>query len=271
MPVSLGLACSTALIAVNFTHPIEVVKTRIQVGNLDLKYMMKTEGVRAFYKGIKPAWMREASYTTVKLGGYPPLRKLLGAEGKDAPFVLKFAAGATSGSIGSVIGNPFDCLKTMQMANTKKLEPLGTLATRMYAEQGVAGFYRGVQANVMRATVLNGTKMACYDQIKGKVATASGWSRRDPRLQFVSATGAGFAMTCTVSPFDMLRTRLMNQPTDKQIYKGFSDALVKIVKSEGPLALYRGFFPIWARFAPQATLQLMILEQLLTNAGYDAI
>ena len=35
--------------------------------------------------------------------------------------------------------------------------------------QGVGGFYRGIDANIMRAMVLNGTKMSCYDQIKGMI------------------------------------------------------------------------------------------------------
>ena len=78
-------------------------------------------------------------------------------------------------------------------------------------------------------------------------------------------------MTCTVSPFDMLRTRLMNQPTDKKLYNGFVDAAVKIMKNEGPGAFYRGFFPIWARFAPTATLQLLIFEQMLSMSGYKAL
>jgi len=42
-------------------------------------------------------------------------------------------------------------------------------------------------------------------------------------LQFSAAFTAGFFMTCTVSPFDIMRTRLMNQPTDKKIYSGFFD------------------------------------------------
>lgn len=37
----------------------------------------------------------------------------------------------------------------------------------MYQAQGIGGFYRGVQANVMRACVLNATKMAVYDIAKG--------------------------------------------------------------------------------------------------------
>ena len=63
----------------------------------------------------------------------------------------------------------------------------------------------------------------------------------------------------------------MNQPTDKKVYNGFADALVKIVKKDGPFALYRGFFPIWGRFAPQATLQLVTMDTLLRLAGYDSI
>jgi len=27
----------------------------------------------------------------------------------------------------------------------------------------MAGFYKGIEANVMRAAILNATKMACYD------------------------------------------------------------------------------------------------------------
>ena len=39
-------------------------------------------------------------------------------------------------------------------------------AKNLYSQQGIGGFYRGIEANVMRAMVLNGTKMSCYDQIK---------------------------------------------------------------------------------------------------------
>jgi hypothetical protein len=269
---SMGMAGFTALIAVNFTHPIEVVKTRLQVeGTFSATTFLKEEGAFALWKGIQSAWLREASYTSIKLGGYGPIRKLYGAESPDAPFILKFAAGSTSGCLGSVVGNPFDVCKTMMMAESKTKVSLLELMRRMLKEQGIGGFYRGMSANMARATVLNGTKMACYDKIKGIVTDKTGWGRKDPRGQFVSAIGAGFFMTCTVSPFDMLRTTLMNQPTDRQIYKGFADAAVQIFKEKGPFAFYRGFFPIWGRFAPQATLQLIIFEQVLKISGYEAL
>ena len=190
----------------------------------------------------------------------------------DAPFILKFASGSASGCTGSIVGNPFDVCKTMQMADAGgKQGTLPQLMGRMLKEQGIGGFYRGISANMARATVLNGTKMACYDSIKGVVTAKTGWDRKDVRCMFISAVGAGFFMTCTVAPFDMLRTTLMNQPTDRKLYSGFVDAATKILKTDGPLAFYRGFFPIWGRFAPQATLQLIIFEQVLKFSGYDAI
>ena len=157
------------------------------------------------------------------------------------------------------------------MADSKRKAPIQQLAKEMLQKQGISGFYRGIQANVSRACVLNGTKMACYDKLKTIVVEKTGLPRRDPRTQFMSAIGAGFFMTCTVSPFDMMRTRLMNQPTDKKLYDGFVDCFTKILRNEGPLAFYRGFLPIWGRFAPQATIQLVAMDTLLNLTGFETI
>jgi hypothetical protein len=75
------------------------------------------EGASAFYKGINAAWLREASYTSLRLGLYEPVKDVLGAESKDASFFMKFISGAIAGGIGSLAGNPFDVLKTRMMAN----------------------------------------------------------------------------------------------------------------------------------------------------------
>jgi len=271
---SMGLGGTSAVFAVNFTHPIETVKTRMQVSGLSIgatcSGIMGKEGVAAFWKGIAFAYGREMSYTSIKLGAYAPVRDKLGA-GKDSPIYLKFLAGAITGGIGSVIGNPFDVMKTLAQTNKEKSAGLTTLVGNMYKDQGIAGFYRGVEVNILRACVLNATKMGCYDISKGYVSESTGWSRKDPRTAFCSSFIAGFFMTCNVAPFDMLRTKLMNQPTDKKIYNGLSDCFVKTVKTDGVLSLWRGFIPIWARFAPQATLQLLTLEFLYGACGFKSI
>ena len=180
----------------------------------------------------------------------------------DSNFFMKFAAGSGAGGIGSIVGNPFDVLKTRMMSAEGKEPPaLGKAASDLYKAQGIAGFYRGLEANVMRACVLNGTKMACYDQIKAEILK-SGIVPKGLATQFCAAFGAGFFMATTVAPFDMIRTKLMNQPPDAKIYSGFVDCAVKIMAKGGPGALYQGFIPIWARFAPTTCLQLVIFEQI---------
>jgi hypothetical protein len=78
----------------------------------------------------------------------------------------------------------------------------------------------------------------------------------------MSAFTAGFFMTCTVCPVDVVRTRLMNQPPDSKLYSGSLDCIYQIVKEDGIQGLFKGFIPIWARFAPVTCIQLVAYEKL---------
>ena len=111
--------------------------------------------------------MREASYTSLRLGLYEPCKGIVGADKPGAGFLSKFLAGALAGAIGSIAGNPFDVLKTRMMAYEGSTNPgLAYFAKDVAANQGFGGFYKGIEANVMRAMILNETKMACYDTCK---------------------------------------------------------------------------------------------------------
>jgi len=277
---SVACAGGAAVITVTFIHPMDVVKTRLQVsggeGSRDYKALglggsvrviAAEEGVSAFWKGINAAWLRESSYTSLRLGLYAPIKEIVGSES----FLQKFTSGALAGAIGSLAGNPFDVLKTRMMAAEGKEPPaIGAAAKELFREQGLGGFYRGLEANVARAMVLNATKMSCYDVIKGNIK-ASGKIPDGIPTQFCSAFGAGFFMACTVAPFDMVRTRLMNQPPDAKLYSGAIDCVMKITAAEGPQGFYRGFIPIWMRFAPTTCIQLIIFEQLQALAGLKGV
>lgn len=258
-----------AVITVSFIHPIDVVKTRMQVASKDeaglgkvVGSAIKNEGFGAFYKGIGPAWLREASYTSLRLGLYEPVKALVGATAS-AGFFRKFLAGALAGAIGSLAGNPFDVLKTRMMADKTSNKGLGEISGEIFKAEGLAGFYKGFNVNVMRAMVLNATKMACYDTCK--LFIKSSFAVEGLLLQFLAAFTAGLAMTITVAPFDMCRTLLMNQkpgPDGKKQYSSLMDCFLQILKKDGPLGFYKGFVPIWSRFAPTTCLQLIIYDNL---------
>ena len=277
---SVAAAGSSAVITVTGIHPIDVVKTRLQIsGNGTRNYkalgisgtvktIFKEEGVHAFWKGIGAAWLREASYTSLRLGLYGPIKKAMGVK-NDSNFLMKFSAGSAAGAIGSLCGNPFDVVKTRMMAYEGKISPtFFSTFVDIYKLETYTGFYKGLQANVMRACVLNGTKMACYDQIKYFIVQ-SGIVSPGISTQFCAAFGAGFFMATTVAPFDMIRTKLMSQPLHHKIYNGFTDCFIKLVKERGFSGLYAGFVPIWARFAPTTCLQLVIFEQVKPFFGVE--
>lgn len=113
--------------------------------------------------------MREASYTSLRIGLYEPMKGFTGADQPGAGIMSKFLAGALAGGIGSCAGNPFDVLKTRMMANEGANRGVKSFATEIYEANGMKGFYKGIQANIMRACVLNATKMGCYDACKTKV------------------------------------------------------------------------------------------------------
>lgn len=270
----IGAAGSAAVITVTGIHPIDVIKTRLQVSGEgggrnykklgiggSIRVIVKEEGISAFWKGIGAAWMRESSYTSLRLGLYSPIKTAMGVE-SNSHFIMKFTAGSLAGALGSLVGNPFDVLKTRMMATEGIHSPgIRNTAHDLYKSQGIRVFYRGIEANVLRAMVLNGTKMACYDQIQ-EMITVSQLVPSGLPTQFCSAFGAGFFMATTVAPFDMVRTKLMNQPPNTKMYTGFVDCFAKIVSQHGVSGLYSGFIPIWMRFAPTTCLQLIIFEQV---------
>jgi hypothetical protein len=66
--LNIGSAGVAAMAASSCTHPLDVIKTRMQiieggskVGMMGVgQEMLKTEGVMALYKGIEACWLREA-------------------------------------------------------------------------------------------------------------------------------------------------------------------------------------------------------------------
>mgnify|MGYP001162018986 CR=1 FL=1 len=247
-------ASTGAVCTVMFTHPIDFYKTRLQFGikSNGFKSIYQTYGVTGFWTGIKPAILRESTYTTARIGLYEPVKKLFNIK-PETNFALKFLAGSASGLIGSVIGNPFDVMKIQSMR--KPEESFSQIIKHTYSNKLL---YRGLQANLLRASVLNGTKMSCYDQIKNWIGQKKIFSSDLP-VQFAAASCAGFCMACTATPFDVIRTKLMAQSAAAKT--NFFTCVKDIVKELGLSGLYTGFIPIWLRFAPTTCLQLVIYEQ----------
>ena len=209
-----------------------------------------------------------------------PVRRLVIGDGDPAkaPLWQRMAAGALSGSAGQLVANPFDVVKVRLQADGR-LKALGQppryagtfdALARIPREEGVRGFYRGLGPSIGRAAVINGCGIASYDQTKVVVLQLTG---RDKGLvpQVIGSLVSGLVSAIVSTPFDVIKTRMMNQAEGKRLYSGPIDCVVKTVRSEGIGGLYKGFTPAYARLAPHRVVHFVVLEQVNRLAGVGAM
>lgn len=68
-------------------------------------------------------------------------------------------------------------------------------------------------------------------------------------------------VSLAMTPFDVVATRLYNQPVDPttgrgRLYSGIFDCMGKIFRSEGILAFYKGLTASFIRIGPHTVLSL---------------
>jgi hypothetical protein len=80
---------------------------------------------------------------------------------------------------------------------------------------------------------------------------------------------AGFACSVTSAPIDTIKVRMMNDSARQ--FTSSADCAYKLLRYEGPLALYKGFFGCWIRLWPHTVISLMLLEQLRKMVGLKPI
>lgn len=78
-------------------------------------------------------------------------------------------------------------------------------------------------------------------------------------VHFCCGIFAGFCALIFGSPFDVVKTRLMNFP---DLYKNPIDCVLKTVRNEGPLAFYNGFTPNFVRLASWNMTMFVTLEKV---------
>lgn len=92
-------------------------------------------------------------------------------------------------------------------------------------------------------------------------------------LHLISSAVAGTMSTLITAPVDMVKTRLMLQRESRKVgsYKNGFHCAYQVVCTEGPRALYKGGFAVFARLGPQSTITFILCEKLRELAGLNAI
>eukprot|EP00877_Chromochloris_zofingiensis_P010182 jgi/Chrzof1/5417/Cz16g02080.t1 len=268
----------SGMVATCIIQPIDMVKVRIQLGAKGspltvAKDIVAKDGVGALYKGLSAGLLRQATYTTARLGIFNSLsiKAKEWNNGQNLPLWQKAACGLTAGGLGALVGTPADLtLIRMQADNTLPLDQrrnykgVGDAMVRIVREDGVGGLFRGGGPTVVRAMALNMGMLASNDQAK-EMIEAAGFEKGGNAAVLGGATIAGFFASACSLPFDFVKTRLqkMTPAADGSMpYKGPVDCAMQTLRNEGPLKFYTGFGTYLIRIAPHVVFTLVFMDYL---------
>eukprot|EP00050_Salpingoeca_kvevrii_P020023 m.93348 g.93348 ORF g.93348 m.93348 type:complete len:300 (-) comp8681_c0_seq3:103-1002(-) len=282
--VGLLFGGTASCIAEAVTLPVDVVKTRLQMQGADGSRQYRSiadafatthrqEGIRAFYKGLKPALLRQATYGSLRYGLYVPMREVLGVRdaGGAGAFWKRVAAGAGAGALAAFVANPTDLIKVrmqvdgMKVGEIPRYRGLGHAFASIVRAEGLFGLWKGATPTLARATALAAVEMSSYDEIKRHLIQHNIIDPKTTSGVFVTAMACGLTCVIFTTPFDVVRSRVMGQRIvngKPLLYSGMIDCVVKSVKHEGVLSLWKGFLPNWSRIGPRALIIWVLIEKL---------
>lgn len=264
------------MLATCVIQPIDMIKVRIQLGQGSAgqvtRTMLKEEGLGSFYKGLSAGLLRQATYTTARLGSFKMLtaKAIEANDGKPLPLYQKALCGLTAGAIGASVGSPADLAlirmqadATLPAAQRRHYKNAFHALYRITADEGVLALWKGAGPTVVRAMALNMGMLASYDQGVEFFKDTVGLGEASTVLAASSVSGF-FAAACSL-PFDYVKTQIQKMQPDAQgkyPYTGSLDCAMKTLKAGGPLKFYTGFPVYCVRIAPHVMMTWIFLNQI---------
>jgi solute carrier family 25 protein 34/35 len=325
-----GVGSLAAMTAVLFSNPAESIKTRMQLqgelaersaaqaasksggasvpssriykGAIDcFVKTAQTEGVKGIQRGLGAALIYQVCLNGSRLGLYEPFRGLFNqAAGRDVKEVWApgaFAAGASSGIVGAIFGNPLFLVKARQQAYS----PFYKIGKAQYnyknvfdglrtivRHDGLRGLARGMDAAILRTAMGSTVQLPAYNYAKTYLVNLKPEDTfaYNPLLLFAgrpnsfwtylaSSTFSGLCVCAAMQPADTALSRVYNQPTRIDpasgraigtLYRGPLHCLYLTAKTEGPLAWYKGTTAHLARIAPHTVGRIELHCNHATNS-----
>jgi solute carrier family 25 protein 43 len=266
------------------TSPLDVVKILAQVGTAHtqggfiatFQNVYREEGMKAFWKGNGIACVRLFPYSAIQFSSFSKLKAILSDERGKLSAFGSFTAGSISGIVATCAVYPTDMVKTRLTIqhgtdpSKAKYHGIADAFGKIYKEEGMAAFYRGMSTSVLGVIPFAGGTFMAYEILSGL------WGKPKSELHgwqsFTNGCLAGaFAQTFSF-PFDTIRKKLQAQAkrldgkADAKMvgadveFNGMVDCFRQTVKKNGILGLWKGTTANLAKVAPYAGLMFLGFE-----------
>lgn len=272
------------LLSVTLGHPLDTVKVRLQTttilasnqnakfnGTLDcIRQTVRREGTMALFKGLSPHLLIAVPFSSVLFWGYGLGLKLQGGKSQkmeDLSPLQIFNAGVFAGTCVTAIVVPsfqIKCQLQVQEAAGAAAKHKGpfSLGLYLFRQRGLRGLYKGTCANLLTLPAY-GSYYLSYEYIMRQITPVGGSRDQIGTLQVLLAGGlAGIIWWMVGLPADVITSRIWTAP-EGTYPRGTRDVLKRMLREEGPLALYKGLTPSLLRAAPESAALFLGYELTL--------
>ncbi|XP_028672887.1 electrogenic aspartate/glutamate antiporter SLC25A13, mitochondrial [Erpetoichthys calabaricus] len=257
-------------------YPIDLVKTRMQnqrtsgsfVGELMYKNsfdcfrkVLRYEGFFGLYRGLLPQLLGVAPEKAIKLTVNDFVRGKYMQKDGSVPLFAEILAGGCAGGSQVIFTNPLEIVKIrLQVAGEITTGPRVS-ALSVLRDLGFFGLYKGAKACFLRDIPFSAIYFPCYAHTKAALADENG--HIGPGSLLLAGALAGMPAASLVTPADVIKTRLQVAARAGQTtYSGVIDCFRKILREEGPRALWKGAVARVFRSSPQFGVTLLTYELL---------
>lgn len=247
--------------ATTLTHPIDVVKVRLQLSEKGcakadsfsigrfLRFwgsLYRQEGPVALFSGVRAATLRAGTYGTARIGLCEPLQMQMGSQ----------AGGAlAAGVLATIVGNPFEVLKVRLQARPEEAASGELHALRiMVREEGPGVLARGFSWAAARAALLTASQVVPYAHAKSMLKDVGGL-QDGATLHVLASLAAGLVTSTVTAPIDLVKTKVMNSG------QGVKLDLMALLRVEGPFVFFKGWLANYVRIGPQTLFIFCFFEQ----------
>lgn len=277
-------------IASSITNPLEVIKTQLQSSSEAFgdfacgrgnplavaRKILAENGPSGFFRGLSPTLVGIIPSRSVYFYAYQRSKTVLGPLFPEGSPINALISGLLAGLTGNTLTNPIWMVKTrMQLfadpsAGQVAYKGYGDVIATIFREEGVKGFYKGIQASYWGCTE-GAIQFVIYEHLKTRLLKYSNIKLRAQGLQptqelsawtiFWSAAAAKMVASVLTYPHEVARTRMREQARLGAFkYNGMWQTIRLVAKEEGRMGLYGGIGVHLMKVVPNSALMFLTYE-----------
>ncbi|KAI9284076.1 mitochondrial carrier domain-containing protein [Umbelopsis sp. AD052] len=275
---------AAAVVARVCTHPLDTIKTRLQVANEPIHFralpetyakIIRTSSLASLYRGLPVALVFSVPALSIYLSCYDfsslYLDKNTSISRDYTPNHL--LSGLVAEVFAGLAFTPMEVLKN-QLQTTRRSVSTNALALKIWREEGLSGFFRGYLMGLAVFVPYTMTYFAVYEKLKSYMADGTqqlpGKSSDTlvsqlPFMTYVACSSIACAIGITIStPLDIVKTRWQVSSTEEgtSYKRGPMHIIQDMWKQGGSRAFTRGLFTRICWGIPSTAISMTIYESI---------